>query len=195
LRAEQVIAVRSAAPTASWEAVAVRCAALIPGGGAVILVSPDGTVRFCAAAGLGIGWARGSKVNPDGPLARSVTSTSLGQTDTFRWGRAYPETFYCDTAPARADLGIGVLDRRAREGQLNILDRPEPAWKSRESWCDRCVEPRTIGWCANCNGHLCATCERCACDPKIDNKVCANCFLRNPHEPGAEWCIDCEADR
>lgn len=196
LRAEQVIAIHAAAPTASWEAVAVRCAQLIPGGGAVVLVNPDGTVRFCGAAGLGIGWARGSKVDPNGPLARSVTSTSVGRTDTFRWERSYAENYYCDTAPALDDgIGIGVLDRRARDGRLNIVEQPEPAWKTRESWCERCAEPLVVGWCETCHDRRCPTCDRCKCEPIVENKQCVNCFLGKPHDPGAEWCVDCEADR
>ena len=75
VKPEHVVAIHEQG-AASWEAVAVRVAEVMPMAGAVVLLRDGATVAFCAASSrMGSAWwPRDSSLDPNGPLARGSES-------------------------------------------------------------------------------------------------------------------------
>lgn len=104
--------------SASWEAVAVRVARLIPGRGAVVLVRASGSVGFSAPSpSLRAPWPRGSTVRPGGPLAAALRGAATDQPEVFRWKLEGPVTFSCDTEPVDSNLAVAVLSEERPSGE------------------------------------------------------------------------------
>ena len=180
---------------ASWEAVAIRIAEAIPGQGAVVLLRDNTNVSFAAASpGLGSSWwPRGSRIDPNGPLAHALSSRQTARPEIYRYGLGYPKAMFCDTLPIHEQLAIGVLSTKPSDGSLSIIEEPEPAWKDRVEFCEwhPGVE-RDVGWCDRCKGHRCPECGRCGCNKPAKNPLCPACGLLSPFRPGASVCRDCE---
>jgi len=180
----------------SLDAVAVRVAARLRTPGAVVILREEATIAFCAARGLeGSWWPRGSAVDPNGPLARALRIEQRARPDTYRWQLANARQLHCDTLPVHERLAIAILATVPSDASLNIVDEVEPAWKTREYWCEQCNEERNAGWCDRCHGPHCPECGRCACVKTKRNPLCKECGLQNPARPGASMCVDCEKDR
>jgi hypothetical protein len=181
---------------ASWEAIAVRLVGAVPGASAVILTREAGTLGFCAISRAlrDHGWPRGSKLDPEGPLARAHRINSKAEPETYRWAMAFSRRMFCDTAKVHDGLAIGVLSDRPSDRHFELLDQPEPTWKDREEFCLWCGSERNRGWCYRCRGRYCNDCGRCGCQVPRDNPVCATCGLKKPFRKGADICMDCEAD-
>lgn len=182
---------------ASWEAVAIRAAEVMPMAGAVVLVRGETTVSFSASSPrLGAAWwPRGSSLKPAGPLTRARRLRQTALPEEYRYGLGYPRSMFCDTLPAHGGLGIGVLSEKPTDGSLSIIEEAEPAWKHRTLFCEWCpgVE-RDQGWCYRCNGPYCPECDRCGCSHPVENPLCTRCGLLKPFRPGATICLDCEAE-
>ena len=193
---EHVVAVHEQA-SASWEAVVVRVAEVMPTAGAVVLLRDGGTVAFCAASSrLGAAWwPRDSLVDPNGPLARGLNLRQTARPEQYRFGLGYPRAMFCDTLPVHAGLAIGVLSDKPSDVSLSIIEEPEPAWKERVEFCEwhPGVE-RDVGWCERCKGRKCPECWRCGCDHPAKNPLCPECGLLKPTRTGATMCRDCEQD-
>ena len=191
-----VVAVHENA-AASWEAVAVRVAEVMRSAGAVTLLRDGATVAFCAASSrMGSAWwPRGSRLDPNGPLYRGLTSRQTAQPETYRFGLGYPKSMFCDTLPVHSGLAIGVLSDKPSDGSLSIIEEPEPAWKDRVEFCEwhPGVE-RDVGWCFKCKGGKCPECWRCGCSRPVKNPLCPQCGLLKPRREGTNMCRDCEAD-
>ena len=129
---QHVVSVHDAA-AASWEAVAIRVAEVMPMGGAVVIVRDEEVVSFAASSPrLGTAWwSRGSALSPDGPLARALRLRQTAQRELYRYGLGYAMAMFCDTLPVHDGLGIGVLSEKPSDGRLSIIEQPEPAWKER----------------------------------------------------------------
>lgn len=127
---KHVVAVHEKA-SASWEAVAVRVAEVMPAAGAVILLRDGETVALCASSSrLGSAWwPRDSRLDPNGPLARGLSLRQTAQPEQYRFGLGYPRTMFCDTLPIHDGLAIGVLSDKPSDGRLSILEEAEAAWK------------------------------------------------------------------
>ena len=180
---------------ASWDAVAVRVAARLISPGAIVILRDGPTVSFCAARGLeGPWWQRGAPVDPAGALARSLRVPQTAQPDVYRWGLADARQLHTDTLPINERLAVAVMSAVPSDGRVNLLEEVEPAWKTREYWCEHCNEERTDGWCEKCHGPRCPVCGRCGCDTIVLNPICAECGLRSPFRPGARMCRSCESD-
>ena len=194
---EHVVKVHELA-AASWEAVVVRVAETMPNAGAVVLVRDSATVAFCAASPR-LGWSwwpRGCRLDPAGPLARSLQLAQTARRELYRFDLAYARAMFCDTLPVHSRLAIGVLSERPSDGSLSIIEPAEPAWKERSQFCEWCpgVE-RDRGWCYRCRGPYCPECDRCGCTHPVRNPLCPECGLLKAFRPGASMCRDCEADR
>lgn len=183
--------------SASWEAVAIRVAEVMPMAGAVVILRDGATVAFCAASSRlpSAWWPRGSALNPNGPLVRGLSLRQTAQPEQYRYGLGYARAMFCDTLPVHEGLAIAVLSEKPSDGSLSIIEEAEPAWKQRVLFCEWCpgVE-RDRGWCYRCSGPYCPECDRCACSHPVQNPLCPNCGLLNPFRPGASMCRDCEAD-
>jgi hypothetical protein len=181
LRPSQLVELHEAT-NASWEAIAVRLAARLTGAAAALLTRAAGTVGFCATSNAlrSSPWARGSPLDPRGPLARAHKYGATAQPDTYRWEMAYSRRMFCDTLAVHEALAIGVMTERPSDGHVEILEQPEPRWKEREEFCRWCGSERDRGWCSRCRGRYCNDCSRCACLPFIDNPVCRGCGLKKP---------------
>jgi hypothetical protein len=182
---------------ASWEAVAVRVAEVMPAAGAVVVLRDSETLAFCAASSrLGTNWwPRDSRLDPTGPLARGLNLHQTAQPEQYRFGLGYPRAMFCDTLPVNAGLAIGVLSDKPSDGSLSIIEQPDPAWKERVEFCEwhPGVE-RDVGWCDRCKGRKCPECWRCGCDHPVNNPLCSKCGLLKPTRAGASMCLDCESD-
>jgi Zn-dependent peptidase ImmA (M78 family) len=196
VKPEHVVAVHEKA-MASWEAVAVRVAELMPAPGAVVLLRDGETVAFCASSpSLGSGWwPRDSRLDPNGPLARGLNLRQTARPEQYRFGLGYARAMFCDTLPVHDGLGIGVLSVKPSDGSLSIIEEAEAAWKERVLFCEWCpgVE-RDRGWCYRCSGPYCPECDRCGCTHPVKNPRCPTCGLLKPFRAGATMCRDCEAD-
>jgi hypothetical protein len=180
----------------SLDAVAVRVAHRLHTPGAVVIIRNEGTVAFCAARGLEGGWwPRDSVTDPNGALVRALRIQQTARPDTYRWQLPFARQLHCDTLPVHGQLAIGVLSTNPSDGSLNIVEEVEPAWKTREYWCEQCNEERTQGWCDRCHGPHCPDCGRCGCIQPKRNPLCKQCGLQNPFRAGASMCVDCEKDR
>lgn len=184
--------------SASWEAIAVRVAETMSGRGAVAILRDNSLISFCASSPT-LGWSwwpRGSRVDPNGPLASALSVRQRARPDTYRFGLGYPQAMFCDTLPIHDRLAIAVLSDKPSDGSLSIIEEAEPAWKDRVEFCEwhPGVE-RDIGWCARCSGRRCPECGRCGCYRPVNNPLCPGCGLLKPFRPGATICRDCEEDR
>jgi IrrE N-terminal-like domain len=183
--------------SASWEACAVRVAEVMQGPGAIVLLRDPATVAFCAASSrMGTAWwPRGSKLDPNGPLARGLRLSQTAQPEQYRFGLGYPRAMFCDTLPVHGGLAIGVLTDKPSDGSLSLIQDPEPAWKERQQFCEwhPGVE-RDVGWCFRCKGRRCPECQRCECSHPVRNRLCPVCRLVKPMQAGASMCRDCETD-
>jgi hypothetical protein len=181
---------------ASWEAVAVRLAASSQHKTAIVLLRSPGVVSFCAASRrlTTPWWPRGSTVQSGGPLDHALRVNQTARPEIYRSDLAFAESMYCDSLRVHDGLAIAVLSDKPSDGHFDILEDPEPIWKTREDFCERCNEERTVGWCDNCRGRYCPECERCACSPGASNPVCPSCGLVGPKRVGATNCLTCEAD-
>ena len=180
---------------ASLEAIAVRIAGVMSYPGAVVIMSNDSTVGFCASSpGLGQSWwRRGSSVDPSGPLARATTIELRAESETYRYGLAYSIQLYCDTLPVDGKFGIAVLSDRPSTNTRAVLVENEPRWKDEVSFCEWCItEERDVGWCEDCKGRRCRRCDGCGCIAPSNDPVCPSCRLRSPRRRGATVCRDCE---
>ncbi len=178
---------------ASWEALAVRAANYSGTTTAVALVRSPGEVSFVTANGLPP-WPRGSRVQPGGPLDRSLRHRSTrASPEVYRYGLGGAAALFCDTVRVDAGLAVAVLSPRRSDGGLTVLEPLEPAWKEREEFCAWCNAERDVSWCYECSGRRCRDCERCGCAAPIDNPVCPKCYLQGPFRAGATVCVDCEA--
>jgi hypothetical protein len=181
------------ATDARWEALAVRTADYPNTKTAVILIRDRGKVSFVASNGFAH-WRRGSQVQPNGALDRALSrSTATADKDTYRFGLGGAEAMFCDTARVDDRLAVAVMSTRRSDGGLSILEPAEPIWKTRVEFCQWCGDERDVGWCDNCSGRYCRTCERCGCITPIKNPICPQCQLEGPFRPGAAICMDCEA--
>jgi len=182
---------------ASWEAVAVRVAEIMPLAGAVVLLRDCDTISFCAASSrMGSAWwPRDSRLDPNGPLSRGLNFSQTAQVETYRFGLGYPKAMFCDTLPVHGGLAIGVLSDKPSDGGLSIIEEPEPAWKERVEFCEwhPGVE-RDVGWCDKCKGQKCPECWHCGCTHPVQNPLCPQCGTIKPFREGASMCRDCEAD-
>jgi hypothetical protein len=180
---------------ASWEAVAVRAASACQYKAAVVLLRKTGFVSFCAASSrlTAQWWPRGSSVPADGPLARALLRPHRARNEIYRSGLAFAEPMYCDSLVVHDGLAVAVLTDKPSDGRFDILEEPEPAWKERQDFCERCNEERTDGWCDICRGRFCPECERCACSPLAKNPLCPGCGLLEPRRAGSTYCYTCEA--
>jgi len=180
---------------ASWEAIAVRVAEVMPVAGAVVLVRDGETVGFCAASSrLGPPWwSRGSPLDPSGPLSRAFRLRQMAVPERYRFGLGYARNLFCDTLPIHEGLAIGVLSERPSDGSLAIIEELEPAWKERIQFCEWCpgVE-RDRGWCDRCKGQFCPDCGRCGCKKPVLNPMCPSCGLFKAFRAGAAVCRDCQ---
>ncbi len=196
VRPDHVVAIHDQGG-ASWEAVAVRVAEVMPVAGAVVVLRDGVTVAFCAASSrLGSAWwPRDSRLDPNGPLARGLNLRQTAQPEQYRFGLGYPRRLFCDTLPIHGGLAIGVLSDKPSDGSLSIIEEAEPVWKERAQFCEWCqgVE-RDRGWCYRCSGPYCPECDRCGCSHPAQNPVCPECRLIKPARTGAIMCRDCEAD-
>ena len=121
-----VVAVHEKA-AASWEAVAVRVAEVIPVAGAVMLLRNEATLKFCAASSR-IGsawWPRGSRLDPNGHLSRGLTLRQTAQPETYRFGLGYPKAMFCDTLPVHDGLTMGVLSDKPTTAACRSLSSPK----------------------------------------------------------------------
>jgi hypothetical protein len=193
---EHVVAVHEKA-AASWEAVAVRVAEVMPTAGAVVLLRDGETVAFCASSSrLGFAWwPRDSRLDPNGPLARGMNLRQTALPEQYRFGLGYARSMFCDTLPVHDGLAIGVLSSKPSDGSLSIIEEAEPAWKEKVEFCEwhPGVE-RDVGWCYKCKGRRCPECGRCGCSHPVKNPLCPKCKMIKPARPGASMCRDCEAD-
>ncbi len=196
VRPDHVVAVHDQG-VASWEAVAVRVAEVVPVAGAVVLLRDGATVGFCAASSrMGSAWwPRESRLDPSGPLARGLRLRQTAQPEQYRFGLGYPRAMFCDTLPVHGGLAIGVLSEKPSDGSLSIIEEPEPTWKDRGEFCEwhPGVE-RDVGWCYRCKDQRCPECGRCGCIHPVQNPVCPECRMIKPRRAGASMCRDCEAD-
>jgi hypothetical protein len=193
---EHVVAIHSGGP-ASWEAVAIRVAEMMPMAGAVVLLRDAAIVGFCAASSRlsSAWWPRGSALNPSGPLARGLQLRQRAQPERYRYGLGYAQAMFCDTLPVHDGLAIGVLSDKPSDGSLSIIQEPEPAWKERVEFCEwHPGVQRDVGWCDTCKGRKCQECWRCGCSHPVQNPLCPRCGLLQPFRPGASVCRDCEVD-
>jgi hypothetical protein len=193
---EHVVAIHEKA-SASWEAVAVRVAEVMPMAGAVVLLRDGETVAFCAASSR-VGsawWPRDSRLDPNGPLANGLNLRQTVLPEQYRFGLGYSRAMFCDTLPIQAGFAIGVLSERPSNGSLSIIEEAEPAWKERAEFCEwhPGVE-RDIGWCFKCKGRQCPECWRCGCGHPVQNPLCPECQMIKPFRDGATMCRDCESD-
>jgi hypothetical protein len=193
---DHVVAVHERA-SASWEAVAVRVAEVLPMAGAVVLLRDGETVSFCAASSR-VGsawWTRDSRLDPNGPLARGLNLRQTALPEQYRFGLGYSRSMFCDTLPVNDGFAIGVLSERPSDGSLSIIEEAEPAWKERAEFCEwhPGVE-RDIGWCFKCKGRQCPECWRCGCSHPVQNPLCPGCQMIKPFRNGATVCLDCESD-
>jgi hypothetical protein len=196
VKPEHVVAVHEKA-AASWEAVAVRVAEIMPTPGAVVLLRDGATVAFSASSPrLGSAWwPRDSRLDPDGPLSRGLVLRQTARPEQYRFGLGYARAMFCDTLPVDEGLAIGVLSEKPSDGSLSIIEEAEPAWKKKVEFCEwhPGVE-RDVGWCFKCKGRKCPECWRCGCSHPVKNPLCPNCRMIKPFRAGASMCRDCEAD-
>ncbi len=103
VKPEHVVAVHEKA-AASWEAVAVRVAEVMPMAGAVVLLRDGETVAFCASSPrLGSAWwPRDSRLDSNGPLARGLRLRQTARPEQYRFGLGYARAMFCDTLPVHA---------------------------------------------------------------------------------------------
>lgn len=181
---------------ASWEAVAVRAATSCPYKAAVVLVREPGVVGFCAASSRlrAAWWPRGSTVAVGGPLDRALVSDQTARNEIYRAGLGFAEAMYCDSLRIHDGVAVAVLTDKPSNGRFDIPEEPEPIWKEREDFCERCNEERTDGWCDDCRGRFCPQCERCACTTVATHPTCPGCGVIAPRREGAAYCLTCEAD-
>lgn len=180
---------------ASWDAAAVRLASRIPGTGAIILVRDSGEVSFCASSpGLSMGWPRGSKVAPRGPLARALKQKAIAAQDVFRWQMGGADRLWVDVLPVHAQLSVAVMADRPSVKQLNIVEPVAPKWKTQLLFCAKCEGARNRGWCDICKGRRCEVCDACGCFQRAAGRVCPSCHLEKgsaAYDPGSDRCKDC----
>lgn len=181
---------------ASWEAVAVCAAISCPYKAAVVLLRERGVVGFCAASSRlrAAWWPRGSTLAVGGPLDRALVSDQTARNEIYRVGLGFAEAMYCDSVRIHDGLAIAVLTDKPSNGRFDIPDEPEPIWKEREDFCERCNEERSERWCDDCNGRYCPQCERCACATAATHPTCPGCGMNAPRRKGAAYCLTCEAD-
>ena len=119
---------------ASWEAVAVRLAERQTEPVAVVLVREqrtDQALRRVDPPRMGVVVSR-SSVDPEITLARAHRVAQTAIPDTYRHQLAYPRRMFCDTLPIHDNLAIAVLSDRPSDRHFEILEEPEPAWKTKE---------------------------------------------------------------
>lgn len=88
-------------------------------------------------------------------------------------------------------FAVAVLTDKPSDGRFDVPEDPEPIWKEREDFCERCSEERTVGWCDTCKGRYCPDCERRACSPIASNPLCPGCGLTGSTRTGAKYCLTC----
>jgi Zn-dependent peptidase ImmA (M78 family) len=176
---------------ASWEAIAVRVAGRLLHRGAIVLISENGSVRFCAQSPImgWLGWPRGSQVEPGGALSNSLISDQTDEVETYRYGRSYACQMTCETLRIHGGLVIAVLSELPSDRSWSSVD----AWEPPVQFCKSCIAvERSVGWCDDCKGRRCPNCDECGCAIEVKNPVCSKCHMYKPHRKGSEVCRDCE---
>lgn len=182
---------------ASFEACAIRALEIIQAPVAVVVLRESGVVGFSAASSRlqGGWWPRGERVQPGGPLDRCFDGDRRAQKDRYRFGMGFEAQLFCDTKMVRnGTLAIAVMSETRSDGRWDLLDPGEPSWKSVERFCAWDNDELDVGWCDECRGRRCRTCNRCVCDRPQPMTVCPGCGLPEPANPGHEFCKSCVLD-
>lgn len=184
---------------ASRAAVCVRASERLPAPGHVVLLDTDGLVVFCASHGLPP-LTRGSDQSSC-TLIRDALHRGSGRA-TGRARLAYRngvrgDELYGQIAPLDGFLvAVFVLDSAPWK-----LFAPPPAQQGPRAAWRICESPgcNYEFWsfqkpCEECGQPECPECGRCACAPKVSERLCPRCFLVQPASMFADTegpCRDC----
>lgn len=186
------------ATDASRAACCVRAAQHLRVEGWVILTDLGGTVIFAAGANHPFRLAPGTE-QPDSSIVSLAGRTGAAQglsAVTYPSGKSSPH-FNTD-AVADGEYVFAVLSLGATpwnpQPVPRALQRPNGAPSS-------CLDPgcghEWISFddpCGKCGERECPRCERCACIPVVDQRLCRECYLPKPavlFEDAGEVCRDC----
>jgi len=174
------------ASSASRAAVCVRAAQRLTAPGHVVLLDPLGVLQFAAAHDLPR-VPRGSDQSAI-PVVRealrSTTHSAVGQTRFLYRDRIAGTELYAQAADIRGYIVIVAVtlhppwERRWRPPLPETA--PEPgAWACPHVECGQEFETFKPS-CPNCHVPRCPACNRCACESRVSEKMCPDCFLVYP---------------
>ncbi|HVW80736.1 MAG TPA: ImmA/IrrE family metallo-endopeptidase [Mycobacteriales bacterium] len=170
---------------ASRAAVAVRAAERLPAPGHVLVLDPDGTVRFAAAHGLPpVG--RGSDQSRVDVIRDALSRDSWRATGRTRF--VYRDGIRGDELYVQTgNIGgymvvVAVTDHAAWERFAPTSRSSGPVARSWTCEHDECGHMfRTFDRsCARCGSPHCPACGRCNCAPAVEELCCDGCFLVLP---------------
>jgi len=182
---------------ASYEACSIRAVEAIQVPAAVVLLRERGVVGFSTASSRMQGgwWPRGQRVQPGGALDRCFDGDRRARKDQYRFGMSFEAQLFCDTKVVREGaLAIAVMSETRSDGQWDLLDPGEPAWQTAERFCPFDGDEMDFGWCDQCSGRRCRSCNRCACDQPQPMALCPGCGFPEPANPGHKFCRTCVLD-
>lgn len=181
---------------ASRAAVCVRAAQTLRSPGHVLLLDDNGTVQFDAAHGLPP--LRRSSSQADVPLVAQALRT--GHRATGEVQLRYRDGILGQPLYAQvADLGgylvvVAVTDTVPWQRFAPPSTETHPT--ARERICEHCEhEFSTFEQpCPTCRTPKCHECGRCACPPRLAEKLCNGCFMKltvNQFADGSDLCGSC----
>ncbi|MCX5000754.1 ImmA/IrrE family metallo-endopeptidase [Streptomyces longwoodensis] len=170
------------ASNASRMAVCVRAAQHLPAPGHILLLDPTGHLAFAASHGLPPlqrGSFQGDIAVIDRALAGSGHTRGLTQV-RYRDGILGRE-LHTDTAPMDRYL-VAVLVTDSAPWRSFTPPTPDTGPRSRDYICAACDEEyRSFApACPSCRIPPCPDCGRCACPPRVTERLCPGCFTLHP---------------
>ncbi|PWJ02322.1 DUF955 domain-containing protein [Streptomyces sp. NWU49] len=184
------------ASNASRMAVCVRAAQHLPAPGHVLLLDTTGTLAFAASHGerpLRRGSFQGDIAVIDRALIGSGHARGLTQV-RYRDGILGRE-LHTDTALMDGYL-VAVLVTDSAPWRAFTPPTPDTGPQSRDYICANCGEEyRSFApACRRCRIPPCPDCGRCACPPRVPERLCPGCFTLHPpsmFSAGSDRCLEC----
>ncbi|RZB19603.1 DUF955 domain-containing protein [Streptomyces sp. F001] len=185
------------ASNASRMAVCVRAVQRLPAPGHILLLDTTGHLAFAASHGLPP-LRRGSFQGDIAVIDRALTGSghARGLTQVRYRDGILGRQLHTDTASMDGYL-VAVLVTDSAPWRTFTPPTRDTGPQSRDYICANCDEEyRSFDpACQRCHIPPCPDCGRCACPPRVTERLCPGCFTLHPPSmfpSGSDRCLNCD---